>query len=176
MNKVDLYKAKLKKSAPGSQNGFDNSGRLADVGWEVGDTIAQTLDALKNLSEHYASQRDVVSAIELLNEPLGPMINLDLVKDFYQRGYNIVRQSNADSAVVIHDAFEDFETFWNGFMNSQSSDYNVILDTHQYQIFSPREVSRSPTEHIAYACSLVSKLQRTDKWTVVGEWTGAQTE
>lgn len=117
-----------------------------------------------------------MTAIELLNEPFGPVLDLGILRDFYQRGYNTVRQSNPDSLVVLHDAFEDFETYWNGFMNSQSSSYNVMLDTHQYQIFSPEEVSRNPTEHIAYACSLGPRLRRTDKYTVVGEWTGGQTE
>lgn len=162
--------------APGSQNGFDNSGRLGNINWLQGDTVGQTLNALKGLSEHYASQSDVVTAIQLLNEPLGPKLDLGLVRDFFQRGYNIVRPSNPDSLVVLHDAFEDFETYWNGFMNAQSSNYYVMLDTHQYQIFSPEEVSRNPTEHIAHACGLGPKLQRADKWTVVGEWTGGQTE
>lgn len=61
-------------------------------------------------------------------------------------------------------------------MNIQSGDYNVMMDTHQYQIFSPGEVARNPAEHIAAACGLAPKLQNTDKWTVVGEWTGGQTE
>ena len=61
-------------------------------------------------------------------------------------------------------------------MNSASGDQNVILDTHQYQIFSQDQVSMSPSEHVAAACALGPQLAGTDKWTIVGEWTGAQTD
>ena len=53
----------------------------------------------------------------------------------------------------------------------------VILDTHQYQIFTPEQVSQSPSSHVSTACSFGSNtLRKVDKWTVVGEWTGAQTD
>jgi glucan 1,3-beta-glucosidase len=78
--------------------------------------------------------------------------------------------------VVIHDAFKSPRDYWNGFMNYQSGVNHVLLDTHQYQIFSPGEVSRSPTQHVQTACGLGPMLKGTDKWTVVGEWTGAQTD
>lgn len=38
---IDLH------GAPGSQNGFDNSGRRGGIGWTQGDTIAQTRTALQ---------------------------------------------------------------------------------------------------------------------------------
>lgn len=61
-------------------------------------------------------------------------------------------------------------------MNSGAGTNNVLLDTHIYQIFSPDEVARSPSQHISAACGNGAKLAGTDKWTVVGEWTGAQTD
>ena len=61
-------------------------------------------------------------------------------------------------------------------MNYQSGVNDVMLDTHQYQIFDQGQVSQSPSEHVASACGLSSKLASTDKWTIVGEWTGAQTD
>lgn len=65
---------------------------------------------------------------------------------------------------------------WNGFMNSASGVNNVILDTHIYQIFSQAEVARKPCDHVANACSNGAKVAGTDKWLIVGEWTGAQTD
>ena len=53
---------------------------------------------------------------------------------------------------------------------------SVILDTHIYQIFSTDQVARTPAQHIRAACDTAPKLRGTDKWTVVGEWTGAQTD
>jgi glucan 1,3-beta-glucosidase len=87
-----------------------------------------------------------------------------------------VHSSSNNFATCIHDAFQDFETYWNGKFNAASGDQNIILDTHQYQIFSPEQVAMSPSAHVSAACALGPKLAGTDKWTIVGEWTGAQTD
>ena len=138
--------------------------------------MSQTLSAIKALVSRYATSADVVAAIELLNEPLGAKLDLNIVKDFYNDGYDVVRKSSGNIAVVIQDAFEDPQSYWNGFMNTQSGKQNVILDTHSYQIFTPDQVSQTPQQHIATACSQAPKFASTDKWLVVGEWTGAQTD
>ena len=163
--------------APGSQNGFDNSGRYGAINWQQGDTVSQTITAIQNLAKRYSGDTDVVTAIELLNEPFGYSLNLDEVKSFYQSGYETVTGASSNYATCIHDAFQDFQSYWNGFMTQASSgDQNVLLDTHQYQIFSPSQVAMSPSDHVSAACSLGPKLAGTDKWTIVGEWTGAQTD
>lgn len=161
---------------PGSQNGFDNSGRYGNIQWQSGDTVSQTMTALNNLVKRYAGDTDVVTAIELVNEPANWGLNMDEVKQYYNDGYGAVRSVTGSSAVVIHDAFENIQSYWNGFMNQASGDSFVILDTHIYQIFSDSQVSMSPCDHISTACSAGPQVAGTDKWTVVGEWTGAQTD
>jgi len=164
---IDLH------GAPGSQNGFDNSGRLGDIDWLTGDTYSQTLTAIQALANRYAGDTDVVTAIELLNEPAGWDLDLDTVKQFYYSGWGNVRNANAYTAVVIHDAFQPL-TFWDGFMSSGFND--VILDTHIYQIFSDDQVAMKPCEHVQNACSNSAPLAGSNLWTIVGEWTGAQTD
>ena len=159
--------------APGSQNGFDNSGRYGPIDWQQGDTVSQTVTAIKNLAQRYSGDTDVVSMIELLNEPLGPDLNLDEILTYYQSGYQTVQSASSNIGTTIHDAFEDIQAYWNG---KFSGDQNILLDTHQYQIFSPSQVAMSPSDHVSAACALGSTLAGTDKWTVVGEWTGAQTD
>ncbi|KAL8972398.1 MAG: hypothetical protein Q9197_002793 [Variospora fuerteventurae] len=159
--------------APGSQNGFDNSGKFGSIEWQQGDTVSQTLTAIENLSNRYAGATDVVTAIELLNEPLGQSLDLDGVRDFYRNGYGRVKAASSDFAVVISDAFQDFSSYWNDFGSDLA---DLILDTHQYQIFSPEQVGRSPSDHVAAACALGPQLAGTNKPVIVGEWTGAQTD
>ena len=106
---IDLH------GAPGSQNGFDNSGhRTKTPGFESGDTIQKTLEVLKIIANKYAqpSYQDVVVAIELLNEPLASALpsTPDLVQ-FYKDGYGNVR-AVSNTPVMIHDAFEQ-HGFWN---------------------------------------------------------------
>ncbi|KAI9884006.1 MAG: hypothetical protein M1823_004224 [Watsoniomyces obsoletus] len=162
--------------APGSQNGFDNSGRYGSIDWLKGNTVSQTLDAIRGLTERYASQTDVVTSIGLLNEPAGFALDVNAIKQYWQSGRDVVSRVNSDVAVVIHDSFQDVLS-WNGFMGSGSGPNPVILDTHQYQVFSPDQVALSPTTHVERACSFGrDKLRSVDKWTVVGEWSGAQTD
>ncbi|KAH8813093.1 glucan 1,3-beta-glucosidase [Xylogone sp. PMI_703] len=160
---------------PGSQNGFDNSGRAGPIQWQSDDTVSQTQNALNILAKRYSGDSDVVTSIELVNEPANWGLNMDLVKQYYVNGYNTVRSDAGATGVVIHDAFEDVQ-YWNGFMNQASGYSNVILDTHIYQVFSNAEVAMSPCNHIATACASGPKIAGTDKDTVVGEWSGAQTD
>ncbi len=163
--------------APGSQNGFDNSGRRGDPEWQSNsNNVVQTLVAVKMLTDRYAHNTDVVTVIEVLNEPLGHELNMDGIKQFFWDAYGNVRADTPTPAVMIHDAFQDIVSYWNGFMNPQSGAWDVILDTHIYQIFDNGQVAMTPQQHIAQACSWGPKLSQTDKWVVVGEWTGAQTD
>lgn len=107
---IDLH------GAPSSQNGFDNSGHKTTPKWQQGDTVRQTLQVLKQITEKYAQDRygDVIVAIQLLNEPLSPVLNWDVLKQFYRDGYYQTRDTS-DVSVVIHDAFAS-PSAWNGFL------------------------------------------------------------
>jgi glucan 1,3-beta-glucosidase len=161
--------------APGSQNGFDNSGHAGSIGWEGGDTVAQTINAIKSLAERYAPDTDVVTAIAILNEPFGPSLDINVLKKFNYDAWGTIRDYNPDTAMVIHDAFEGL-SFWNGFMGPGSGTNNVILDTHVYQVFNTEQVALDINGHVSDACGFSSQLSGTDKPTIVGEWTGAMTD
>lgn len=168
-------------AAPGSQNGFDNSGRRGPIEWsKQADSVNQTLDALQALTERYAQQADVVTAIEALNEPFTVLgdagVQLDVLKQFYYDTWGRIREQNQDTVVVLHDGFQDVDS-WNGFMGPNSGVWNVMMDTHHYEVFDNGLLAMSPDQHIQTACSFgKEKLVNTDKWTIVGEWTGAMTD
>jgi glucan 1,3-beta-glucosidase len=114
---IDLH------GAPLSQNGFDNSGqRTNNPQWQQGDSVAQTLAVLNTISTKYAAAQyqDVVSSIQLLNEPLGSKLNFDGIKDFYKKGYEQVRQVSDKTAVVLHDTFVAPSSF-NGFLSQSDN-------------------------------------------------------
>lgn len=90
------------------------------------------------------------------------------LRQFWMDGWGIVREYG-NIAVVIGDAFAS-PPDWNGFMTSWS---NVILDTHQYQVFSAGQVAMGIDAHVASACGIGRMMRQTDKPTVCGEWTGA---
>jgi glucan 1,3-beta-glucosidase len=77
----------MKGLAPGSQNGFDNSGRYGAIDWTQGDTVTQTKNALNQIRDDHASH-PAVAAIELLNEPMGTSSSIDTgtLKQFMMDG------------------------------------------------------------------------------------------
>jgi len=165
--------------APGSQNGFDNSGqKVATPGWQKGDTVSQTLLVLQTISAKYAQTQyqDVVVAIELLNEPLSPELNFDDLKTFYRNGFDQVRKVS-DTTVMIHDGFVPPST-WNGFLSvSDNNAHNVVVDHHEYQVFTNDFVAMENWQHRQLVCNnAASYASGADKWVVVGEWTAAETD
>ena len=165
---IDLH------GAPGSQNGFDNSGVKGPINWGSAATVQRTLDVLSTLTYRYGNN-PVVQGIELLNEPAGFSIPIDTIKDFYRRGYQITQSYNR--VTVLHDAFVDYSVMTNEF-GAGTGYNNLALDTHIYQVFSPGENSRSHQQHVAFACGTRSNLAKASQrlWTIVGEWTSAQND
>lgn len=159
---IDLH------GAPGSQNGFDNSGqRMNTPTWQRGDTIRQTLQVLRTISQKYAqpSYQDVIIGIQLLNEPaLYNGLSRDVTAQFYRDGYGQVRDVS-DTPVILSDGFTHPNS-WNGFLTpSDANAVNVALDHHQYHVFDTTLLKMSPLEHAQYACRSTGAYGGADKWT-----------
>lgn len=92
--------------APGSQNGFDNSGQRTNAPvWASNPAnVARTLDILTYIATNLGPQVDV---IELLNEPAGFDGDTGaVVRQFWSDGYNAVRAAIGGGVkIMIGDAF-----------------------------------------------------------------------
>lgn len=92
--------------APGSQNGFDNSGRRGDADWASNATnIPRTLDIVQFIVEQVGGMVDV---IELLNEPAAGWVSDidDAIGQYWQDGYQVVRKAVGNKTqVMIEDGF-----------------------------------------------------------------------
>ena len=171
---IDLH------SAPGSQNGFDNSGLRDQVGFMDGDNLQFTLGVLKYIFDKYASPEytDTVIGIEVLNEPLGPVIDMERLKwEFLVPAYEYLRNDlgNWDTHFIIHDAFLGGD-YWNDFMTEDQGYYGVVIDHHNYQVFSSGELERSLDDHIGVACGLGRGMLSEAHWPIVGEVSAAMTD
>ncbi|CAG8334229.1 unnamed protein product [Penicillium salamii] len=163
--------------APGSQNGFDNSGKRGAINWQKGNTVDDTKSALKALAARYGGDRDVVTAIEALNEPNVPGgVNQDGLKQYYYDAWGVIREASQDTTLVMHDGFMPTES-WNGFMGASSGVFYVMMDTHHYEVFDSGVLANDVNTHVKNVCGFSSQhIQTGDKWTIVGEWTGAMTD
>ncbi|KAF8514765.1 glycoside hydrolase family 5 protein [Gautieria morchelliformis] len=174
---VDLH------GAPGSQNGFDNSGqKMSFPQWQANsNNVARTSAVIKTLANMFKNQADVVTAIAPLNEPAGFDSGvLPVVKQYWLDSYGNIRfpfgtSQQSNTIELIHDAFQPLSS-WNGW-EATPNFQGVMMDTHIYQMFSNDQVAQSQSAHIASACGQASRLTSfTTLWTVVGEWTTASTD
>ena len=171
---VDLH------GAAGSQNGFDNSGLRDSINFLEDENLNLTMTVLKKLLKKYSGDEfvDTVIGIELLNEPLGPSIDLDKYKnDYLVPAYDYLRNTlGKDQNIIIHDAFEAFN-YWDDFMTLNDGDhYGITLDHHHYQVFSSGELQRSWDERLGVTCSWGEGTLSESHWTVAGEFSAALTD
>ena len=162
---IDLH------GAPGSQNGFDNSGRFGDVSWDSPENKARTLRILKTIVQRYG-KHPVVTGIELLNEPASWLMPLPDILEFYAEGYKFMQSGHR--LTVFHDGYASLDRVYNPLKSLRNS----AVDTHMYQIFSPEEVKRTHGEQLATACGKRSLLaaSKAAMLTVVGEWSAAEND
>lgn len=173
---VDLH------GAPGSQNGFDNSGYAGPINWPEPQNVNRTLYDLGLLAKQIVALNqqpatlNVVIGIEILNEPLstaaGGPIELPFLLAFYENAYTVIRNQGFNGDIWIHDGFAYTDPIWDNFMPQPYYD-NVYLDTHIYHCFGgPRQAS-TPWGNIQYTCQndlpMIAQHVWSD-WTIVGEW------
>jgi glucan 1,3-beta-glucosidase len=156
--------------APGSQNGWDHSGRSGPINWPKDpQNIQETIRILESFSQKYGNHPALLG-IEMLNEPRD-VVPLEILQQFYQDAYARIRKHLApDAAVVFHDSFRPFA--WKQFMQAPAFT-NVILDTHLYQCFAEKDKTRTALEQLQIAINRKGELddmQREELPTIVGEW------
>lgn len=169
---IDLH------GAAGSQNGFDNSGLRDTVDFQKGDNVDITLNVLQQIFWKYGNGEysDFVIGIQLLNEPLGDALNMDALKTYWKAGYTNLRSTGSVTPVVIHDAFKQDTGYWDSFMTSEEGYWDVVMDHHHYQVFSPNELSRDIDDHVSVACNWGKQDRNDYHWNVCGEWSAALTD
>ncbi|GMK55485.1 hypothetical protein CspeluHIS016_0205410 [Cutaneotrichosporon spelunceum] len=171
-------------SAPGSQNGFDNSGRYGAPHFQDDPQNAVRLKKVVNiLAKKYANDQ-TVTALGLLNEPAtfyGQNI-LDYTTQFWRDGYDTARWPWAEEGngaqsnllIVISDGFQPL-SHWNNFM-SEPQYTSVAIDTHYYQIFSNDELRWTWPERLQKVCSKRAPYSASPNRLMVGEWSVASTD
>ncbi|EAU92553.1 exo-beta-1,3-glucanase [Coprinopsis cinerea okayama7 len=174
---IDLH------GAPGSQNGFDNSGQKMDYPtWHTKQSnVDRTNAVIKRIADMFKDSTAVVPMIAPLNEPAGYRGDdvLRVTRQFWYDSYGNIRYPygsarQSDTVVMISDAFQPL-SYWSGFMAYPGFE-GVMIDTHHYQIFNDELNRMSPEQHIQMACSRGRELAASHLWIAVGEWSPARTD
>ncbi|KAG2050863.1 glycoside hydrolase [Suillus hirtellus] len=128
---------------PGSQNGFNHSGKFGKINFlngVMGVANAQRALGYIRIIAEFISQpewRNVVPVFGIMNEARVAVIGMDQMTSFYMQAHDMIRNITGYGEgngpyIAIHDGFQGLST-WAGFL--EGSD-RIILDTHPYFAFS----------------------------------------
>lgn len=159
--------------APGSQNGYDHSGRVGAPRWQDEESYRiQTVEVLRRLAEHYKGE-SAVWGIELLNEPTAKLWQPQL-RAFYHKAYEAVRNVGRQGLVVVFsDAFTP--RLMSGVLWAFQK-FPVYMDHHWYHFFIPTWLqSRLSLDwyyrYLTWKSRTLQRLSR-DQPIIIGEWNG----
>lgn len=177
---IDLH------TAPGSQNGFDNSGRRGPIRLLDDNNLERWHLAIEALAHWCADNldSDTLFGIEVLNEPAGFSGSIfQNVKDFINpKGYQSVRNDSKEANVVFQTAFEG---------PSDQAPYvkpeyrDCWFDEHSYQCFGAAwNVMATQSDgwgkHLDASCREGfgdhARFKEWSLWTFAGEFSLAVTD
>ncbi|KAI9307082.1 glycoside hydrolase superfamily [Cunninghamella echinulata] len=169
-------------TAPGSQNGFNHSGRLGKIGFLNGtqgnDNAEHTLDIIKELVDYFSQPEwaPVTPLFGVLNEPAIYRLDTKRVQQWYAKSYDTLRNHPANASnptpwLTYHEGFLGLSS-WDDFFNPATYK-RVILETHMYLIFDQGLVSKPKDEQANFPCTgWLNDLTQSSKRiaTMVGEF------
>lgn len=139
---------------PGSQNGWNHSGKQGAMGWLNGTdgslNAQRSFDIHTQLSTFFAQPRyqNVIAIYGLANEPKMTELSVAIVAEWTTKATQIVRKSGMKQTVVFGDGFMGL-TKWQGQLQGVEG---LVLDAHEYTIFDPALIVFDHKAKIDYAC------------------------
>lgn len=170
---------------PGSQNGWNHSGRYGAIGWlngTDGDLNAdRSLEIHDRLSKFFAQDRykNIISHYGLANEPKMTDLKASDVIDWTEKAYKVIRDNGVKALAVFGDGFMGLEN-WQGKMTGYD---DMVLDVHQYVIFNVDQIAFTHKKKVEYACEGWTEqaeisMDRSTGYgpTLFAEWSQADTD
>ena len=142
-------------AVPGSQNGWNHSGRQGVIGWLNGTDGAlngqRSLDLHKQISTFFAQPRykNVIAIYGLVNEPKMISLPVNTVLNWTTNAIDIVRQNGIQQTIAFGDGFLGLPN-WHGKLQSIDG---LVMDAHQYVIFNTGQIAMNHQNKVSYACS-----------------------
>lgn len=185
---------------PGSQNGFDNSGKRGKVGWQDDpENLNVTTKALDYIFDKYGVEglSDTIIGIEIVNEPKIASLNASQVLQFtYDSYYDYRKKYTSENWFLVQDGFTAVG-YWNNHLNNAYSnvskpytknvsstvlkdDYfnGIVIDHHHYEVFTTVQLEKTRNERANDIINYGKAIATEQKYhpSLVGEWSGAVTD
>lgn len=142
-------------AVPGSQNGWNHSGRQGSIGWLNGTDGAlngqRSLDLHNQLSTFFAQERykNVVTIYGLVNEPKMTLLPIADVLTWTTNAIQIVRKNGIQQTIAFGDGFLGLPN-WQGKLQGIEG---LVMDAHQYVIFNVDQIAFTHQNKLNFACS-----------------------
>ena len=142
-------------AVPGSQNGWNHSGRQGAIGWlngTDGDLNGQrSLDLHNQISTFFAQPRykNVIAIYGLLNEPKMTALQVASVLTWTTNAIDIVRKNGIQQTIAFGDGFLGLPN-WQGKLQGING---LVMDAHQYVIFNQQQIAFPHQKKLEFACS-----------------------
>ncbi|OBT79130.1 hypothetical protein VF21_01724 [Pseudogymnoascus sp. 05NY08] len=171
--------------APGSQNGWNHSGRQGTLDWLSGPHGARnaqrTLDIHAQLAKFFSQDRykNIIAFYGLVNEPALALSQSDLIV-WTEKAFKVVKDNGFSGTQVFSESMRGLEP-WQGTMTGYGD--KLAIDVHQYTIFDNALTGLKHTERVNFACKAwtqasISGMNPASGFgpTMVGEWSQADTD
>ncbi|EDR06394.1 glycoside hydrolase family 5 protein [Laccaria bicolor S238N-H82] len=131
-------------TVPGSQNGYNHSGRGGKINFLEGNmglaNAQRTLYYIRVITEFISQPeyQDVIPIFGIVNEAVEQSIGINALTSFYLEAHDMIRNNITGKGaghgpyIAIHDSFLP-GTMWTGYL--QGSD-RILMDTHPYFSFT----------------------------------------
>ena len=140
---------------PGSQNGWNHSGRQGAIGWLNGTDGAlnaqRSLDLHAQISAFFAQPRyaNVLAFYGLVNEPRMTRLQVADVLAWTTSAVELVRANGITQTIAFADGFLGLPN-WQGKLQGIPG---LVLDAHQYVIFNQAQIAFTHQNKLDFACS-----------------------
>ncbi|KAL7938496.1 glycoside hydrolase family 5 protein [Trichoderma chlorosporum] len=170
---------------PGSQNGWNHSGRQGVIGWLNGTdgqlNAQRSLDIHNSLSQFFSQDRyqNIITHYGLANEPRMTFLPANAVINWTETAFTMVRKNGFKGLVIFGDGFMGLNN-WQGRMQGYDG---LVLDVHQYVIFNQNQIDFTHQAKVQYACQGWTQQAQQSQDTSTGygptqfaEWSQADTD
>ncbi|KAJ2744995.1 hypothetical protein GGI20_002532 [Coemansia sp. BCRC 34301] len=167
-------------TAPGSQNGFDNSGSTNGINWTKDPrSVSLSKRALQMMLKYIASDPVIlatVDAVDLLNEPFIDSLDFAQLWEYDTGGHVLISNGLRKVPPVVSIVDRGFKEFiwwqkrWPKDWNTKYTD--AWLDAHLYHVFDRNIDDWSLENHLRLVCQNGRDLKAnsTSFPIIVGEW------
>jgi len=144
-------------TAPGSQNGFDNSGLLLPQPTSLGfcgdsvnvDRMLRIVEALA-ISINASGYTDVVSGVGPINEVFKDC-PMETMRSFNDDAFDILRTTLPPTTTIFLPDLFNASRFNDGYWKDSTHD-DTAVDSHYYHVFNDEPRGFNQRQHIAFVC------------------------